>query len=109
MLHHSECGQSQSQVVVVVGNDQPTRAMRRAVLEALAGRPRDLVIDLREVDYLSKPGLALLVGARARQRARRQRLTLVCASDSATAQALSRSGMRGAFTTVPQLGPPLLT
>ena len=85
-------------VLVVAGGCSPS-AMRRTVLEGLAGRPRDVVIDLGSVMSMTNPGLAVLVGTRARQHARRRRLTLVFAPHSATAAALSRSGLRGSFTT----------
>lgn len=87
-------------VVVDVGAGQSVRTMRKTVLDALEGRPRDLVIDMREVGHLSNRGLALLVGLRARQRSHQRTLTLVCGSDSPTRQALSRTGLRGTFTTV---------
>lgn len=88
-------------VVLVVARGSSPEAMRRTVLEGLAGRPRDVVLDLGTVVSMTNPGLAVLVGAQARQQARRRRLTLVFDSHSATADALSRSGLRGSFTTAP--------
>jgi anti-anti-sigma regulatory factor len=73
--------------------------MRRTVLEGLSGRPRDAVIDLGSVTSMTNPGLAVLVGTRSRQHARHRRLTLVFDPHSATADALSRSGLLGSFTT----------
>jgi anti-anti-sigma regulatory factor len=77
--------------------------MRRTVLNGLTGHPHDVVIDLRDVDHLSNQELAVLVGARARQRARHQTLTLVCGPESGIEQALSRAGMRAMFTTVSRI------
>jgi anti-anti-sigma regulatory factor len=87
-------------VVVVIAQHSSEGAMRQTVLNGLTGHPHDLVIDLRDVDHVSNQELAVLVGARARQRARHQTLTLVCGPDSFTEQALSRAGMRGMFSTV---------
>ncbi len=89
----------ESPVILVVTHGSTTSAMRRTVLEGLAGRPRDVVIDLRSVMSMTNPGLAVLVGTKARLQARRRRLTLVFGPRSATAVALSRSGLRGSFTT----------
>lgn len=89
-----------AQDIVDVGQGLSLRVMRQSILAALEGPSHDLVIDMRAVDHLSDRGLALLVGVRARQRSRQQTLTLVCASDSATEQALSRKGMGRSFTTV---------
>jgi anti-anti-sigma regulatory factor len=90
-------------VVVVIAQDQSKGSMRRTVLNGLTGHPHDVVIDLRDVDHLSNQELAVLVGARARQRARNQTLTLVCGPESGTEQALSRAGMRAMFTTVSRI------
>lgn len=103
MVERPEDPHVDDQVVVVIAQGESVQAMRRDVLGSLQGRPRDLVIDLRRVEQLSNPGLALLVGVRARQRARQRTLTLVCASDSATEQMLSATGLRGRFTTVTTL------
>ncbi|MGZ4572946.1 MAG: STAS domain-containing protein [Actinomycetes bacterium] len=99
MAHTPGASHVRDRVVVVVDRNESVQTTRRNVLEALAGRPHDLVIDMRSVDQLSNPGLALLVGVRARQRAHQRGLTLVCGPDSGTEQALSRSGMQGGFTT----------
>jgi anti-anti-sigma factor len=100
MLPRSDTARDDQRAVVVVGKHQSVRAMRQAVLGTLAGRPQDLVIDLRQVEHLSNQGVAVLVGVRARQRAWHKTLTLVCGTKSGTRQALSRTGMRGTFTTV---------
>jgi anti-anti-sigma regulatory factor len=89
--------------VITITLNHSARAMRQVALTALQGPSRDVVIDLRDAAAMSYQELALLVGVRARQRARGRRLTLVCARDSATEQALSRAGMRKLFTTVPSL------
>jgi anti-anti-sigma regulatory factor len=89
--------------VITIRLDHSARAMRQVALTALQGPPRDVVIDLREVSAMTHRELALLVGVRARQRARGRRLTLVCARDSTTEQALARAGMRTLFTTVTTL------
>jgi anti-anti-sigma factor len=73
--------------------------MRRTVLAGAAGAPHDLVIDMRAVEFVSTSGMALLLGVRARQRARQRTLMLVCSARSATEQVLSRTGLRGDFTT----------
>jgi anti-anti-sigma regulatory factor len=86
-------------VVLVVARGASPAAMRRTVLEGIAGRPRDVVLDLLSVTSMTNPGLAVLVGTKARQQARRRRLTLVFDPNSATADALSRNGLRGSFTT----------
>ena len=58
-------------VILVVAHGSTASAMRRTVLEGLAGRPRDVVIDLRSVMSMTNPGLAVLVGTKARLQARR--------------------------------------
>jgi len=80
--------------------------MRDDILGAVAGEPRDLVIDLRQVGQLSSTGLAALVGVRARQRARMKTLTLVCGESSGTQLALAQSGMTDKFNTVTEMPPP---
>jgi anti-anti-sigma regulatory factor len=72
-------------------------SLRRAVMGRLEGPPRDLVIDLRTVDTMTNSDVAVLVGARARQRARQRRLTLLFDQHSVTDHALSRAGLRGSF------------
>jgi hypothetical protein len=86
-------------LVLVVARDASPAAMRRTVLEGIAGRPRDVVLDLGSVMSMTNPGLAVLVGTKARQHARRRRLTLVFDPSSATDEALSRNGLRGSFKT----------
>ena len=93
-------------VTVVIGQDRVARHMRPDILGAVAGEPRDLVIDLRQVVHLSSTGLAVLVGVRARQRSRLKSLTLVCGERSGTHMALARSGMKGDFKTVTEIPPP---
>ena len=93
-------------VTVVIGQDRVARHMRPDILGAVAGEPRDLVIDLRQVVHLSSTGLAVLVGVRARQRSRLKSLTLVCGERSGTQMALARSGMKGDFKTVTEIPPP---
>jgi anti-anti-sigma factor len=85
--------------------------MRQIVLAALAGSPRDLVIDLRAVHSMPDAAVSLLVGVKARQRARRHSLTLVCSKGSVTEQALRRTGLTRAFTVVSaqSLLPPVVT
>jgi anti-anti-sigma regulatory factor len=91
---------------VVIGCDRVARHMRDDILGAVAGEPRDLVIDLRQVGQLSSTGLAALVGVRARQRARMKTLTLVCGESSGTQLALAQSGMTDKFNTVTEMPPP---
>jgi anti-anti-sigma regulatory factor len=76
------------------------------MLAAVAGEPRDLVIDLRQVADLPATGVAALVGVQARQRSRQKSLTLVCGERSGTQMALARSGMKGDFRTVTEIPPP---
>jgi anti-anti-sigma factor len=66
-------------------------------MDGLTGPAHDLVIDLTAVSSMDNAGVAVLVGARARQRARRQGLTLIYGRGSATDQALSRTGLTGIF------------
>jgi hypothetical protein len=86
-------------IVVTITCDQSPRDMRKATLAAMAGGPRDLVLDLRAA-AVGDLEIALLLGLRARQRARRRDLTLVCGAESSTREVLSRSGLSGQFTTV---------
>ena len=79
------------------------RHLRQDILGAVAGEPRDLVIDLRRVADLSSTALAALVGVQARQRSRLKSLTLVCGERSGTEMALARSGMKGDFRTVTEI------
>lgn len=90
---------------VVLAGDQSARDVRRTVMHAFQGRPRDIVLDMRAVKVLSDPGVAALLGLQARQDARERRLTLVFEPSSATAQALSRTGTREQFHTSPSSVP----
>jgi anti-anti-sigma regulatory factor len=93
-------------VTVVIRQDRVARHLRQDILGAVAGEPRDLVIDLRQVADLPSTGLAALVGVQARQRSRLKSLTLVCGERSGTQMALARSGMKGDFRTVTEIPPP---
>lgn len=86
-------------LVLVVARGASPAAMRRTVLEGMSGHPRDVVLDLGSLTSMTNPGLAVLVGTRARQQARSRHLTLVFAPHSATADALARHGLAGTFTT----------
>src|SRR5687767_5367678 len=86
-------------VVVVVERGQSDRSLRRSVLAGAEGRPHDLVVDLRAADSISSEGMSLLRGVQARQRAREQKLMLICAAGSSIEQVLSRTDMRRTFTT----------
>jgi anti-anti-sigma regulatory factor len=92
-----------SAVTVVIRQDRDARALRQDILDAAAGEPRDLVIDLRQVGHLSNTGLAVLIGVQARQSSRLKSLTLVCGERSGTQMALARSGMKGDFRTVTEI------
>jgi anti-anti-sigma regulatory factor len=93
-------------VTVAIGQDRVARHLRQDILGAVAGEPRDLVIDLRQVVHLPSTGLATLVGVQARQRSRLKSLTLVCGERSGTQMALARSWMKGDFRTVTEIPPP---
>ena len=93
-------------VTVVIRQDRVARHLRQDILGAVAGEPRDLVIDLREVEHLTTTGLAVRVGVQARQRSRLKSLKLVCGERSGTQMALARSGMKGDFRTVTEIPPP---
>ena len=95
-----------SAATVVIGQEGDARHLRQDILGAVAGEPRDLVIDLRQVADLPSTGLATLVGVQARQRSRLKSLTLVCGERSGTQMALARSGMKGDFRTVTEIPPP---
>jgi anti-anti-sigma factor len=86
-------------LVLVIARGASPAAMRRTVLEGMSGRPRDVVLDLGNLTSMTNPGLAVLVGTKARQQARHRRFTLVFGQHSATADALSRNGLRASFTT----------
>lgn len=91
-------------LVVRVGADEPVSATRQTFLSALTSAPQDIVIDLRDMQELSYPQLALLLGVRARQRARHRQLTLVCDPHSTVHATLARTGTRGMFVTTDSLG-----
>jgi anti-anti-sigma regulatory factor len=93
-------------VTVVIGQDRDARHLRQDILGAVAGEPRDLVVDLRQVAHLSSTGVAVLVGVQARQRSRLKSLTLACGDRSGTQMALVRSGMNGDVRTVTEIPPP---
>lgn len=93
-------------VTVVIRQDRVSGHMRQDILDAVAGEPRDLVVDLRQVEDLPSTGLAVLVGVQARQGSRLRSLTLVCGERSGTQMALARSGMTGDFRTVTEIPPP---
>jgi anti-anti-sigma regulatory factor len=93
-------------VTVVIRQDRVARHLREDMLAAVAGKPRDLVIDLRQVADLPATGVAAIVGMQARQRSRQKSLTLVCGERSGTQMALARSGMKGDFRTVTEIPPP---
>lgn len=100
MVHSPERVPILPPTIVLVDRNMSSRAMRRAILGAMEGEPRGLVVDLRAVRVMSDTRLAVLVSVNARQRARRNTLTLVCGDNSVTQQALARTGLTRAFTTV---------
>src|SRR4051794_33855090 len=77
-----------------------TASMRAILLEAIRGEPHDVTVDLRPVRYLSMGGVAVLIGANRRQKARARLLILVYVAGSPTDVALARAGVRGRFATV---------
>jgi anti-anti-sigma regulatory factor len=97
---------AQAAAVTVVIRQDRAGQLRQDILGAVAGEPRDLVIDLRQVADLPATGLAALVGVQARQRSRLKSLTLVCGERSGTQMALVRSGMKGDFRTVTEIPAP---
>jgi anti-anti-sigma regulatory factor len=97
------CDDRPGAIVVTIGGEQSPQEMRMMTLVALTGAPRDLVLDLRTADRVSDLELSLLVGVRARQRARGRTLTLVSGPESTTREALSRAGLGDQFTTVTAL------
>ena len=66
-------------------------------MDSLTGPAHPLVIDLTALRTMGNLGLAVLVSARARQRARHQTMSLVYDRHSATDHALARAGLRGTF------------
>jgi anti-anti-sigma regulatory factor len=97
---------AQAAAVTVVIRQDRAGQLRQDILGAVAGEPRDLVIDLRQVADLPATGVAALVGVQARQRSRLKSLTLVCGERSGTQMALVRSGMKGDFRTVTEIPTP---
>jgi hypothetical protein len=71
--------------------------MRVQILAALEGAPHDLTVDMRAVRALSSQAFAVLAGAKAWQKSRNRRLTLICSKQSPTAFSLARTGMHGRF------------
>jgi anti-anti-sigma regulatory factor len=96
---------SDGQVIVVraAKTAQQSRRLRQTLMEATAGTPRHVIIDLRQTDDISAQALAALIGVRSRQIAKQRELTVVCAPGSDTERALGWTGMRERFTTVSQL------
>jgi anti-sigma regulatory factor (Ser/Thr protein kinase) len=92
-------------ITVVIDGEPDARHLRRDVLDALTGEPRDLVIDMRQVLHLSNTEVAVLVGVQARLHSRLKSLTLVCGEGSGTQIALARSGLQGDFRTVAEVPP----
>ena len=84
-------------VLVRLDPDDLESTLRAKVLMGLDGADHDVVIDLRDVVELTNSGLGVLVGARARQRARHRRLTVVIRPGSAVDHALARAGLRALF------------
>ena len=84
-------------VLVRLDPDDLESTLRAKVLTGLDGADHDVVIDLRDVVELTNSGLGVLVGARARQRARQRRLTVVIRPGSAVDHALARAGLRALF------------
>jgi anti-anti-sigma regulatory factor len=66
-------------------------------MDSLTGPAHPLVIDLTALQTMGNLGLAVLVSARARQRARHQSMSVIYGRHSATDHALSRAGLRGTF------------
>jgi hypothetical protein len=94
---------SHDERVVVIGPAESASALRSSLAEVPDGAVRDLVIDLRAVEELTHPDLAVLVGVRSRQRAQHGTLTLVVGAGSPAEQALARAGLWGSFTTAEEL------
>ena len=96
---------SDGQVIVVraAKTAKQSRRLRQTLMEATAGTPRHVIIDLRQIDDISAQALAALIGVRSRQTAKQRRLTLVCVPGSGTERALGWTGTRERFTTVSQL------
>jgi hypothetical protein len=89
--------------VVVIGPAETPHDLRESLAELPDGTTRDLVIDLRAVEDLTNPDLAVLVGVRSRQRAQQGKLTLVIDPGSPAEQALARAGLWGSFTTADEI------
>jgi hypothetical protein len=89
--------------VVVVDPSGSPHDLRASLAELPDGAARNLVIDLRAVQDLTNPDLAVLVGVRSRQRAQHGSLTLVVGPGSPAEQALARAGLWGSFTTADEI------
>lgn len=92
-------------VLVHLDPDDVDSTLRAKVLAGLEGADHDVVIDLREVLELTNSGVGVLVGARARQRARHQRLTVVIRPGSAVDHAMARAGLRPLFHVIEDARP----
>jgi anti-sigma B factor antagonist len=95
-------GTGDCSVLVVSGAVDTARCRRfdRAVTEALATKPRRLVIDLRGAQLVDSMGLAVLVDARRRALHQRIELKLVCDVPSAL-RVLALTGLDHAFDVHP--------
>jgi anti-anti-sigma regulatory factor len=93
-------GRGKSLVVLTgdLGGANASR-MRVQILTALEGAPHDLTVDMRGIQALSSETFAVLVGAKAWQKSRKKRLTLICPRLSPTASSPARTGMHGRFLT----------
>jgi anti-anti-sigma factor len=81
-------------------DDGGTAELRDRLSAAAQGTPHDLTIDMRGVSSISHGALAVLVGARSRQKSLDRQLTLIYRSGSVTEQALRLAGMQARFLTV---------
>jgi hypothetical protein len=80
-------------VVLLVPPRDPTQTIQTAVRDLDADQPADVLIDLRLVDDLPGPVIAMLVGLRDLQRLRRRYLMLFCTSGSPAERSLDRAGL----------------
>jgi hypothetical protein len=77
--------------------------VRQQVSRALEGEPHDLVIDMRGTYNVSREALAMLTGARTRQRNLNRQLTLVIDVDSPADWALRSTRLHDRFLVVRRL------